>query len=86
MLAGRDIEAQITELAEVLSELGGPAVLVANEVGAGVVPATSLGRAFRDWHGRLNQAAAAACGAVVAVAVGLPTQLKPAPRPDIRLR
>jgi adenosylcobinamide kinase/adenosylcobinamide-phosphate guanylyltransferase len=69
-----------------LSDLGGPVVLVANEVGAGVAPATPLGRAFRDWQGRLNQAAAAACGAVVAVAAGLPTQLKPAPQPDIRLR
>jgi len=86
MLAGRDLEAQISELTCVLSDLGGPAVLVANEVGAGVVPATPLGRAFRDWHGRLNQAAAAACGAVVAVSAGLPTQLKPASRPDIRLR
>ena len=55
--------------------------LIANEVGAGVVPATPLGRAFRDWHGRLNQTAAAACGAVVAVAAGLPTQLKPARGP-----
>jgi adenosylcobinamide kinase/adenosylcobinamide-phosphate guanylyltransferase len=86
MLAERDIEAQISELTDVLSELGGPVALIANEVGAGVVPATPLGRAFRDWHGRLNQTAAAACGAVVAVAAGLPTQLKPAPRPDIRLR
>ncbi len=86
MLAGRDIEAQRSELTSVLSDLRGPAALIANEVGAGVVPATPLGRAFRDWQGRLNQAAAAACGAVVAVAAGLPTQLKPAPRPDIRLR
>jgi len=86
MLAGRDIEAQISELTDVLSELGGPAALIANEVGAGVVPATPLGRAFRDWQGRLNLQAAAACGAVVAVAAGLPIQLKPAPRPDIRLR
>ena len=86
MHAGRDVEAQITELAGVLSDLGGPAALIANEVGAGVVPATPLGRAFRDWHGRLNQAAAGACDAVIAVAAGLPTQLKPAPRPDIRLR
>ncbi len=86
MLAGRDVEAQMSELTDVLSELDGPAALIANDVGAGVVPATPLGRAFRDWQGRLNQQAAAACGAVVAVAAGLPTQLKPAPRPDIRLR
>ena len=83
---GRDVEAQITELAGVLSDLGGPAALIANEVGAGVVPATPLGRAFRDWQGRLNQQAAVACDAVIVVVAGLPTQLKPAPRPDIRLR
>ena len=86
MLAGRQIEAQISELTDVISDLGGPAALVANEVGAGVVPASPLGRVFRDWQGRLNQAAAGACGAVVAVAAGLPIQLKPTPRPDIRLR
>ncbi len=86
MLAGRDVEAQVAELTVVLSGLSGPAALIANEVGAGVVPATPLGRAFRDWQGRLNQQAAAACDAVVAVVAGLPTQLKPAPRPDIRLR
>ncbi|MGA2493761.1 MAG: bifunctional adenosylcobinamide kinase/adenosylcobinamide-phosphate guanylyltransferase [Roseiarcus sp.] len=86
MLAGRDVEAEISELTDVISGLGGPAALIANEVGAGVVPATPLGRAFRDWHGRLNQQAAAACDAVIAVAAGLPTQLKPALRPDIRLR
>ena len=86
MLAGCDIEAQISELIDVLSDLSGPAALVVNEVGAGVVPATPLGRAFRDWQGRLNQRAAAACDAVIFVAAGLPIQLKPAPRPDIRLR
>ena len=86
MLAGRDIEAQLSELTNVLSDPSGPVTLIANEVGAGVVPATPLGRAFRDWQGRLNQQAAAVCDAVIAVAAGLPAQLKPAPRPDIRLR
>jgi adenosylcobinamide kinase / adenosylcobinamide-phosphate guanylyltransferase len=86
MLAGRDVEGQMSELIDVIAELGGPALLVANEVGAGVVPATPLGRAFRDWQGRLNQQAAAACDAVIAVVAGLPVQVKPAPRPDIRLR
>ena len=86
MQADLNVEAQVSELMTVLSDLGGPAILISNEVGAGIVPATPLGRAFRDWQGRLNQSAAAACGAVVAVAAGLPTQLKPAPRPDVRLR
>jgi adenosylcobinamide kinase/adenosylcobinamide-phosphate guanylyltransferase len=86
MRAELDIEAQISELIHVFSDLAGPAALVANEVGAGIVPATALGRAFRDWHGRLNQQVAAACDVVIAVAAGLPTQLKPAPRPNIQLR
>jgi len=81
-----NIDAQISELMRVISELDGPAILIANEVGTGIVPASPLGRAFRDWQGRLNQAAAAACDAAVVVAAGLPTQLKPAPRPDLRLR
>jgi len=86
LMSNLNIEAQIEGLVEVLSGLPGPAVIVANEVGAGIVPATALGRAFRDWQGRLNQAAAATCDAVVVVQAGLATQLKPAPRPDIRLR
>jgi adenosylcobinamide kinase/adenosylcobinamide-phosphate guanylyltransferase len=80
MLAGRDIEAQISELKDVLSELGGPAALIANGVGAAVAPATPLGRAFRDWQGRLNLEVAAACGAVVAVFAGPPIRLKPDPQ------
>jgi len=86
MMSDLNIEMQITGFVDVLAELSGPTVIVANEVGAGIVPATPLGRAFRDWQGRLNQAAAAACDAVVVVQAGLPTQLKPAPRPAIQLR
>ncbi len=59
-----------------LPALPGRVLLVANEVGLGLVPDTPLGRLFRDEAGRLNQAVAALCGRVVFVAAGLPLVLK----------
>lgn len=85
MLAGRAVEAEAARLCEGIGALKGPAILVSNEVGLGLVPETKLGRDFRDWQGRLNQEVASACDAVVFVAAGLPTLLKPAPRLDWRL-
>jgi len=51
-------------------------ILVANEVGLGLVPESPLGRLFRDEAGRVNQAIAALCERVSFVAAGLPLQLK----------
>lgn len=76
MLAGRDVPAACTELAATLPELAGPVVLVANEVGLGIVPDNALARAFRDHAGRLNQQIAAVANRVVFIAAGLPLTLK----------
>jgi adenosylcobinamide kinase/adenosylcobinamide-phosphate guanylyltransferase len=86
LIAGRDVAAQLADLVDTIAALDGPAVIVSNEVGAGLVPPTPLGREFRDWQGRANQELARACDAAVWVAAGLPTLLKPAPRPNLRLR
>lgn len=51
-------------------------ILVANEVGMGIVPATPLGREFRDEAGWLNQALAATANTVVLIVAGLPWALK----------
>lgn len=59
-----------------LPTLPGRVLLVANEVGLGLVPDTALGRLFRDEAGRLNQAIAALCPRVVFIAAGLPLVLK----------
>jgi len=86
LLAGRDPEREIGRLAEAVATLGGPAVLVSNEVGMGIVPESRLGRDFRDWQGRVNREIAQVCDAVVLVAAGLSLLLKPAPRPALQLR
>ncbi len=74
--AGRDIDAEAAALVAALPALAGPAVLVANEVGLGIVPENALARRFRDAAGRLNQAVAAVAQSVVFMAAGLPMQLK----------
>ena len=74
--ARRIVEHESETLCAVLRDVMGPVVLVANEVGLGLVPETPLGRRFRDAAGRLNQDVAALADRVVFVAAGLPLPLK----------
>lgn len=53
-----------------------PVVLVSNEVGSGVVPATASGRRFRDELGRLNAGIAGECEHVLLVVAGQALVLK----------
>jgi adenosylcobinamide kinase/adenosylcobinamide-phosphate guanylyltransferase len=76
LLADRPIEGETAALCAALRLAAGPVVLVANEVGLGIVPETSLGRRFRDAAGGLNQQIAALADRVVLVAAGLPLVLK----------
>ena len=52
------------------------AIIVTNEVGLGVVPATRLGRRYRDALGRANQLAAAVADEVTLMVAGLTIPLK----------
>jgi len=76
MYAEKHITAETDALCAALSGLSGHVILVANEVGMGLVPETSQVRAFRDAQGRLNQAVAAVADRVEFVAAGLPLKLK----------
>ncbi len=79
MLANASIEAETERLEQALAAAKAPVVLVANEVGSGIVPDHALGRRFRDLQGVLNQRIAARADRVVLVVAGLPLVLKEAP-------
>lgn len=76
MLAGTDIDAEMEGLDRALSAAAMPIVMVANEVGSGIVPDHPLGRRFRDLQGVLNQRIAARADRVVLMVAGLPLALK----------
>ncbi len=82
MGAGRDIGAESTRLLATLEVLKGKAVMVANEVGLGIVPDNAMARRFLDHAGRLNQAIASRAEAVVFMTAGIPLQVKFQPRED----
>lgn len=63
-------------LEEALSKAACPVVLVANEVGLGVIPLGNVSRRFVDEAGWLNQRLVAQANRVVFVAAGLPVVLK----------
>lgn len=76
LLAERDIPAATADLVAALAKAGGPVILVANEVGLGIVPDNALARRFRDAAGTVNQQIAAIAGEVQLLAAGLPLALK----------
>ena len=76
MVGGRPIEVEVDRLLEILPRLPGALVLVSNEVGQGVVPDSSMARAFVDHAGRLHQAIAERADRVILMVAGLPLALK----------
>jgi adenosylcobinamide kinase/adenosylcobinamide-phosphate guanylyltransferase len=75
-LGGLDVEAATDALTNSLRQRDAPTILVSNEVGLGIVPATPLGRTFRDAAGRLNQRIGAGAGSVIFMVAGLPLTVK----------
>jgi adenosylcobinamide kinase/adenosylcobinamide-phosphate guanylyltransferase len=85
VLAERDAQAETERLVEALVARRGPVIAVSNEVGEGIVPATPLGRSFRDLQGMLNQRTARVADTVVKMVAGCPLVVKPSSPPEIAL-
>ncbi|PJN03736.1 adenosylcobinamide kinase/adenosylcobinamide phosphate guanyltransferase [Streptomyces sp. CB01201] len=66
----RALKERTEELVATVRSTARTVVAVSNEVGSGVVPATSSGRRFRDELGRLNAAFAGECEQVLLVVAG----------------
>ncbi len=78
MLTDADLPAAEAALDAALDRAA-PTVLVANEVGLGIVPDNALARRFRDHAGRLHQRVAARADRVVFTVAGLPMFVKGGP-------
>ncbi len=71
-----DVEEKVESLAQTVACLDFSVVLVANEVGAGIVPNNPLARRFRDMAGWTNQRIALAANEVVLMVAGIPMTIK----------
>ncbi|MFE3628947.1 bifunctional adenosylcobinamide kinase/adenosylcobinamide-phosphate guanylyltransferase [Streptomyces goshikiensis] len=72
----KELAERVAELVAAVRSTRRTVVMVSNEVGSGVVPATASGRRFRDELGRLNNAVAAECEHVLLVLAGQALVLK----------
>jgi adenosyl cobinamide kinase/adenosyl cobinamide phosphate guanylyltransferase len=73
--ADEEIERAAEETGALAARRVSPTVVVSNEVGMGIVPATPLGRSFRDLQGRVNAAVAAHADRAYLVVAGRTLEL-----------
>ncbi len=78
LAAAPDLAVDAGALCHALTARAGDTVVVSEEVGLGVHPATAAGRRFRDALGELNQAVAARADEVVLVVAGRALRLEAA--------
>ncbi len=70
------LEALVGDFPDICAKSPATLFLVTEEVGLGVVPASAMGRIFRDALGRLNAALAARADQVVLMVAGIPLAIK----------
>lgn len=66
----------VERLLAAIASAGGRWILVSNEVGQGIVPASPLGRTYRDLLGWVNQLVASRADRAYLMVAGLPLELK----------
>ena len=69
-------ESATKDLIDAIGAARGAVLIVSNEVGMGIVPATPSGRLFADLLGRVNQAVSRACDETVLMVAGQPLTLR----------
>jgi adenosylcobinamide kinase/adenosylcobinamide-phosphate guanylyltransferase len=80
------VDEELDGLLDAIRSSALPWILVSNEVGSGVVPATPLGRAYRDLLGRANQRLAASAAAVYLMVAGRAVNLTRLATDELSLR
>jgi adenosyl cobinamide kinase/adenosyl cobinamide phosphate guanylyltransferase len=75
---GTAIESEAERAAAAAASRSSPTIVISNEVGLGIVPATPLGRAYRDLLGRVNAIFAEAAEEALLVVAGRLVRLVPA--------
>ncbi|MHA6525987.1 bifunctional adenosylcobinamide kinase/adenosylcobinamide-phosphate guanylyltransferase [Tessaracoccus sp. G1721] len=70
------LETEVSRLVEAVAGTSRDVIIVSNEVGSGIVPATASGRLYRDELGRLNTRLAGACREVWLCTAGIARRLK----------
>jgi adenosylcobinamide kinase / adenosylcobinamide-phosphate guanylyltransferase len=68
--------AEIDALLEAFRHSEAEWLVISNEVGLGIVPASAAGRLYRDALGKANQSVAQAADVVVFMAAGIPMKIK----------
>ena len=76
LLSGEDAEPHVAALVDAIAHCPCPIILVANEIGFGIVPDNALARQFRDLAGSINQRVGAAVTSAELIVAGFPMTLK----------
>jgi adenosylcobinamide kinase/adenosylcobinamide-phosphate guanylyltransferase len=79
MLGAHDLDAAVAQFIDSLDRRKAATIVVSSEVGAGLVPETELGRAFRDQAGLINQRLAVIAHQVLFMVAGLAMPVKALP-------